>query len=432
MNRAIRCLAAVICFASFAVCASATTISGVVNNGTSGKPAAGVDVILMNLQGGMDTVANTKTDAQGRYQLSYTPAGQTPMLVRAVYKGVNFHAMLPPGSSTADIKVYDPTTDVRTLGFPTRIIIFQPDGANLLIGEEYEVQNQANPPVAYFKMDGNFEFKIPEGTDLKQVSAAGPENMSVVQGTMNRGANHYAIAFAFRPGESQVRLTYSLPYPENKASLHIPSVYAAGNVILLAPPTVTVTAPGFQPAASQQGMSVYSRDSLAAGSTIDVSLSGTAPPPSNGSDAQGQGDPSQGNGGRDAGAAVTAVPPRMDSIKWVLAIGFAALFLLGGAYLMRRPLPAASPATGSYSAPPPMVARPPDARTVSPSSASHFAPATGASLGDIDRKVGASLDELKDTLFKLELRHQAGTISEQEYAEQRARAEKILRDLVRG
>jgi hypothetical protein len=50
----------------------------------------------------------------------------------------------------------------------------------------------------------------------------------------------------------------------------------------------------------------------------------------------------------------------------------------------------------------------------------------------VDREVGASLDELKDRLFRLELRHQAGTISDTDYAEQRARAEKILRDLVRG
>jgi hypothetical protein len=50
----------------------------------------------------------------------------------------------------------------------------------------------------------------------------------------------------------------------------------------------------------------------------------------------------------------------------------------------------------------------------------------------VDREVGTSLDELKDQLFRLELRHQAGTISDAEYAERRARAEKILRDLVRG
>ena len=55
-----------------------------------------------------------------------------------------------------------------------------------------------------------------------------------------------------------------------------------------------------------------------------------------------------------------------------------------------------------------------------------------ANLAEVDAAVGNSLDALKDTLFRLELRRQAGTISEEEYNQERARAEKVLRDLVRG
>jgi hypothetical protein len=55
-----------------------------------------------------------------------------------------------------------------------------------------------------------------------------------------------------------------------------------------------------------------------------------------------------------------------------------------------------------------------------------------ANLADVDAAVGTSLDALKDTLFRLELRRQAGTITEAEYNQERARAEKVLRDLVRG
>ena len=61
------------------------------------------------------------------------------------------------------------------------------------------------------------------------------------------------------------------------------------------------------------------------------------------------------------------------------------------------------------------------------------APPNGAaSLAEVDATIGTSLDALKERLFRLELRHQAGTISEAEYAQERARAEKVLRDLVRG
>src|SRR5580700_9527643 len=89
--------------------ASATTYTGTVKNGTTNKPAGGVDVILLSLEGNMETVANTKTDAQGRFHLTYNPTGQMPLLVRAIYKGVNFHAMLPPGTTTADVQVFEPS-----------------------------------------------------------------------------------------------------------------------------------------------------------------------------------------------------------------------------------------------------------------------------------------------------------------------------------
>jgi hypothetical protein len=44
--------------------------------------------------------------------------------------------------------------------------------------------------------------------------------------------------------------------------------------------------------------------------------------------------------------------------------------------------------------------------------------------------VEQGLDGLKDKLFRLELRRQAGTISEEEYLRERTQAEKILRELV--
>jgi hypothetical protein len=406
--------------------ASATTFTGTVHNGTTGKLAAGVDVVLISLQGEMQTVANTKTDAQGRYQLNFTPAGQMPMLVRAIYKNMFFHGMLPPGTTSADVQIYEPSPSITTVAFPTRLVVCRPNGSTLLIDDIYSVQNQSSPPFAYFKTDGNFEFQTADGADKIQVSVEGPEHvMPTVQGTIDRGKNRYAIAYAFRPGDSEVHLAYEVPYSGNKTVLHLDSSYAVGRIMLIAPPSVSLSAAGFQPGGTEQGMAVYARDTVAAGTVIDASVSGTAPPPDN-ADQQGAADPSA--GGRDAGAAVAAVPPRLDTLKWILLAGFGSLFLLGAAFLMRRPVPAGI-AVGA--APQQSVAPRETAHQSAPVSAAPIV-APSESLGAVDREVGASLDQLKDTLFRLELRHQAGTISEQEYAEQRARAEKILRDLVRG
>ena len=186
---------------SCAASAAAGTVTGVIHNGTDGnKPAAGVEVILIQLQGGMQPVANTKTDASGNYKLDNPAIGQGPMLIRAVYRGVMFHQPLTPGHDTVDVTVYEPTSDAKTVQVGSRLIVFQPNGANLLVGEEYSLQNNSQPPVAYFNEKGDFNFEVPEGARPFEVSSWGPSGMPVVQGTIDRGKEKYAIAYAFQPG----------------------------------------------------------------------------------------------------------------------------------------------------------------------------------------------------------------------------------------
>jgi hypothetical protein len=76
------------------------------------------------------------------------------------------------------------------------------------------------------------------------------------------------------------------------------------------------------------------------------------------------------------------------------------------------------------------VAAPP-APSTSPS-ASVATASSSAGAAALDNEVQNSLDNLKDKLFRLELRRQAGTITEEEYVRERARTEAILRELVRG
>lgn len=432
----LRSLFSIALCASAAIGTSAATVSGSVHNGTNNSAAAGVDVVLISLQNDMTTVANTKTDASGRYSMDYAQAGQMPMLVRAIYKGVNFHGMLPPGKTSADIEVFEPDSNVKTVQFPARLVAFQPQENSLLVGEEYEVQNQSAPPKAYFNAQGDFEFQIPDGAQISDVSAQGPEGMPVTQGTINKGKNHYAIAFAFRPGMSMVRISFQVPYAGNQTTVHLPSDFGDQRVMFLAPPSVTLSSPGFSSQGTDQGMAVYGRDSVPAGTVLDVSVSGTAPPPDGQQPATGQVADPNANGHVDQ-QPVVAVPPRVDSLKWALLAGFGAMFLLGMAYLWKRPVAAmTAPANGS-SAAVSMAAYAPSAPPISnraePASPLAAAAETAAaSMAGMDREVGMSLDQLKDALFRLELRKQAGTIGEQEYADQRARVEKTLRDLVRG
>jgi hypothetical protein len=178
-----------------------------------------------------------------------------------------------------------------------------------------------------------------------------------------------------------------------------------------------ISGEGLQSGGQEQGMSVYGRENVPASNVIAVNVSGTAPPLQAGASDAGGG----GQGGQEAQDSQTAapqaniqsVPGRLDVLKWPLIAGFVGIFVLGAMLLARKPVMAVAggaPALGT---------------------ASKSAPSSSA-LSQVDAAVGTSLDALKDQMFRLELRRQAGTISEAEYAQERTRAEKTLRELVRG
>lgn len=428
----LRRISLLLCLCLAASAAQAGTVSGVVHNGTDGnKPAAGVDVLLIQLMGGMQVVANTKTDAQGSYHFDNPAIGTGPMLIRAVYRGVFFHQPLTPGTSTVDVTVYEPTTNAKAIQVPMRLLVFQPNGDKLMVGEEYSIQNNTNPPAAYYKQDGNFEFTIPPGAELDQVSTFGPSGMPVRQGTIDKGKGRYAIAYAFQPGQNGVRISYVVPYTGNAVSVKESSTYDAARVLLVVPPTMQLSSPGFTPAGTEQGFNVFSKDSFKAGTGFDVSVSGTAPPPADASASAeaGAGAPQDEANGHDSGPTIETAPARIGDEKWILLGGLAAIFAVGVALLWRKPVPVEAPLPAHNAAPKGRKAQ--RAAQQQPSKPA-TAPPPPPAVEQVTHEVNANLDSLKDTLLRIELRRQAGTISDAEYAVERGRAEQLLRDLVQG
>jgi hypothetical protein len=483
--------------------ASATlagTVTGTIENGTTGKPAAGVEVILIKLQGGMQPVETTKTDASGHYQISDPNLGAGPMLLRAVYRGVNYHEPVTPGKDVVNVQVFEPTSKTSAFTVTAHFVVLQPDGSALDANEDYEVSNKTQPPQAYYRPDASFLFPLPNGAQLGDVSAVSATGMPVIQTAVDKGSDK-AIVFPFRPGNSGVRISYKLPYANNQTNLQFLSRYPTQRFAIFVPPSVQVTGDGMAPAGQEQGFNVYLRENVAADSPVQVAVSGTAPPPAPDGSAGGNssGTASGANAGDGSGAdnsqnpsvnsradtaneapvaSVTAQPARLDSLKWVIVAGFAAVFSLGLFYVWRQqppvaaapgdaagvapsadaypgtsaPLPPAhlAPSLGhvhpedlaeTYSQPgaaPGPAPRPassaPSGAATSPAATSSASTSAAASRAEaeVDQAVRGSLDELKDKLFRLELRREAGTISDEDYARQREQVQKVLRDLVKG
>ena len=232
------------------------------------------------------------------------------------------------------------------------------------------------------------------------------------------------LSAAFRPGDSEVRLAYELPYVGDAATIKLTPSHGELRVILVVPPSVTISGDQLNSAGQEQGMNLFEHTVAAGTPSFNVKLSGTAPPlqdsaPNGG--AQGANGRLGGEADQGGGVPIQVVPGRLDSMLAPVIIILILGFGFGG-YLLSRKTVLVNAGTSEAAA------------TIAPSAAAKD-PVTAnpaASMAALDQQAAMSLDNLKDLIFKLELRKQAGTISDEEYAAERARAEKILRDLVRG
>ena len=428
--------------------AHAGTLSGTVINRTTGEATPNIDLTLLSPTQGMRELGSSKSDAQGRFTITNDAIGTAPVLVRATYHDVSYNTFAPPGRPEVEVEIYELSKDIKTVSITNHIIIFQPGNDKLIGAEEYIVRNASQPPQAYFRTEGNFDFAIPEKATLQQISTVNATGMSVQQASIDKGKGHIAIAYPFRPGDTSIRLSYEMPYSASATSLKLTAVYPGVNTLVVVPPGVTITGDGLTAAGQEQGMFLFAHEPLAAKASFNVKLSGVAAPQAadvGAGEGQGSGQggmPQEGNS-RTQTQDVQAVPGRLSEFKWPLLVlllaGFAGLAILlgrkqvvvvqGPADEVDVPAPATAEKKTAKAKP---ASTPAGAAAPSASATAASAAVLAASIASVNAQVNSSLDTLKDEVFRLELRKQAGTISDEEYAREKTRVEKLLRDLVRG
>lgn len=399
------CILAMVLLLFAAGPAMAASLKGTVKNGTSNRAVPGAEVVLMELQHGMVPVAKVKTDSRGRFHFTNPAVGKEPMLLKTSYGGVSYYQSLAPGDATATIVVYQPTADPTAISVASHAIMLQPSGGKLRVEEQYVVENQTKPPVAYYASKGTFTFSLPDAAQLGQVSTwTAASHMPTLQNPIDAAKHRKAIDWAFRPGKSIVRINYLLPYDSNQATIHTQSPYGAMHVFLAVPPGVRLLSEGFNRIGSEEGFDIYARQSVPAETALVISVSGTAsaPPASN------SGNPSAGT----TEAGVTTLPGRLHHLTWILATGMFVLLAAGTLFLLRS-------------------------RTVRPAIAAVSGTENSARDADAEAAVhGAEheqrLERIKEEFLQLELRHQAGTLGEEEYARERRRVEETIRSLLQG
>jgi hypothetical protein len=412
--------------------AAAQTLTGTVTNGTTNKPAAGDEVILINLTTSMEIAATTKADADGKFSFQLAgPAG--PHLIRAVHQGVTYHQIAPPGIGSVDVHVYDVAPKVADLTVTADVVRFQADAGSMQ-GVRLFVVNNTSSPAKTQMNDHNFEFYLPAGAKVEQVQARAPNGQPIrADAVAESEKNRYAIAFPLRPGETQFQLEFTLPYP-GEIKIDPRLLYPAQHFVVVHPKTMQFKAANPSSFESMHDPSQGDSDVEVAretkpGQPLAFTLHGqgviTEPPAETASSATQQQEqmpqsptPSQDNRpGGGLGVPIDA-PDALQQYRWPIIGTFALLLAIGGWVVTKR-----QPVTsGSASAIQPSATSSTDSAVSHSVAAANSTPAIAAPVA----RSSMLLEALKEELFQLEVEKKQGKITPEDYEKARAALDQTL------
>jgi len=410
----VRILALFLLICALPAVAGADTLSGTITNGTTQKPAAGDEVILIKLGEGMEEAARVKTDSHGKFSFKLEDSGG-PHLIRVEHQGVTYNQMAPPGTPSVNLDVYDVSKKLAGISVTADVMRFQAQGNELQGVRLFAVDNKSQPPRTQMN-DQNFEFYLPPGAELDQgmaMTAGGePLNMSPVP---QKEKNCYAFIFPLRPGETQFQVTFHMAY-SGQASIDPKNLYGSQHFVVMLPKSMQFT-PGL--GTSFQAMKdprdpdavVQVASNTLAGQPLSFNIAGMGVMTNQNSaeqsagPQQAQNEPPQDSSrpGGGLGPPIDAPDP-LEHYRWYILGGFALALAVGAVYIARRP----QMVRGGHA----------------PAS-SHEASEAPAR----PKKSGGSamlLEALKDELFQLEVEHKQGQITQQEYEKAKAALDQTL------
>ena len=387
----------------------AATLSGTVTNGTTSKPSAGDEVILIKLAAGMEEVGHAKTDAQGKFSFSFDD-NSAPHLVRAVHQGVTYHAPAPPGTTSVEVQVYDVNSKLADVHQVADVMYIQAKAGSLGITRIFAVDNTSKPPRTQMN-DANFEFYVPEDAqiDAAEAQTAGGQSVNV-QPTPQAQKGRYAFVFPLRPGQTQFQVSYHLPYA-GKRTIDPRIIYSLQHFVAILPKSMTFSPArsgvyeGHPPPDQPDGIAEIANNPDP-GQKLSFEVSGTGvfqsqEQASNGGEAAPDNRP-----GGGLGTPIEAPDP-LDRYRAFILAGLGLVLVAGAVYTVNRGRTKQQTAVAMLNASPP----PQPAMITAPSSSN--APT-------------ALLAALKEEIFQLELEHKQGQISDQEYAKAKAALDETL------
>lgn len=178
-------------------------------------------VQLLVPRNGMQEVATTVTDAEGRFSLAPREGESAPFfLVQAVYQDVNYRAPVS-GTTPVDLSVYDSTRVAPALRVRSARILVHAEGPRVRVQEMFAVENSDQPPRTFVNPDGTFLFRLGQAAVQPTAAIAGQMNMPIPQAVQDgKSPGEFYINRALEPGTTVVMVAYDADYSSGKFSLH--------------------------------------------------------------------------------------------------------------------------------------------------------------------------------------------------------------------
>lgn len=223
-------------------------VSGRVINRTTGQPASGVPVTLIQMDQSMDPVAEVFTNNDGTFSIDHdlTNAGgqRTFGMLRAEHLSVNYSHPLPPmrGLDGIEIEIYD--SSASTMAPTGRILVLEPGPDEVVVNESYLFNNASQPPVTYRDPSrGSLQFFLPAAArGSVEVEGTGPAGMPLnSSATATNEPGVYQVDFPIRPGSNRIALTYVAERPAEGELLVLPSRYPDMMTRVAAPQGVDIS-----------------------------------------------------------------------------------------------------------------------------------------------------------------------------------------------
>jgi hypothetical protein len=404
--------------------ASAVTITGSVNNGTTEKVSAGEPVTLIALGQGMQEVGHTKTDAAGRFSVDAPDSGMH--LIRVDHQSVAYFQPVPPNTSSVNVQVFDVAPAVAGVGTEANVMRMETDAQGLRVVQNIFVKNGSAPPRTQFS-NHSYEIYLPPGAQIEGSAAMGPGSMPVQSSPIPLAEKGlYAFSFPLRPGETQFQLSYHLPYP-GSFSFTPRMATAVANFVVILPKSMTFKAgPGvsFQLLQEEVNAQTFLVRDVAAAQPLSFAVSGSGVMPRDskaaGSQAGAGPDTAQGAAAPDSSSPSSSstdtrpgiglgnpidTPDPLDKYKWWILGGLAVIFAIAAALFLRRP---ANEPTAPLASAQPVASAP-------------IAAAATAFPGNV------LLTALKEELFALESDRVQGRLSDADYGDLKSALELVLR-----